>query len=97
MGLPSFAELWTEGTIGAQCATDVRQSHYGKCRVKGFVCGYWLGAPGEIENALEQVEDTVGEHCGRSTDANVKNIDFCGRETVETLVLLRKGRQCTGK
>ena len=35
-----------------------------------------------VENALELVRDGIGELCGRSTDANVKNIKFCGQETV---------------
>ena len=49
-----------------------------------------------LKNALEQVEDTVSELCGRSTDANVKKYTFCGQETVGALVLLSKDRQGTG-
>jgi hypothetical protein len=61
-----------------QCTTEVKQSHLGTCRL------VWLldGGPRRnsvhnqsVENAPEHVEDTVSELCGRSTDANVKNID----------------------
>jgi hypothetical protein len=64
------------GDHGTQCATEVRQSHYGTCRV-------WLldGGPlrnsvhnQSVENALEQEEDTMSELCGQSTDAIVKKI-----------------------
>jgi hypothetical protein len=35
-----------------------------------------------VENAQEQVEDTVSELCGQSTHANVKKYRFCGQEIV---------------
>ena len=98
-GIPESCSALDGGDHGTQCATEVRQSHYGKCRVM------WLldGAPRRnsvhnqsVENAPEQVEDTVGELCGRSTDANVKKYTFCGQETVGALVLLSKDRQGTG-
>lgn len=102
-----FCRALDGGDHDTQCATDVRQSHYGKRRAKGFVCGYWLGAPGDNsvhnqpaeKNALEQVEDTVGGLCGRSRREREENMDFCGQENVWALVLLRtdSDRQCTGK
>jgi hypothetical protein len=66
----NFGRGGPAGDHGTQCVTEVRQSHYGKCRVKdSVVVGYWTGAPGEnsihnqsVENALEeQVKDTMGD------------------------------------
>jgi hypothetical protein len=56
---------------------EVRQSFYGK----RYCCGYWMGAPRENsicnqfdKNALEQVVDTMGEPCSRSTER--ERVDF---------------------
>ena len=72
--IPEFCRALDGGDHGTQCATEVKQSYHGKCKVM------WLldGGPGEIPSLINllkmQVEDTVSELCGRSTDASVKKI-----------------------
>ena len=83
--IPETCRALDGGDHGTQCATEVKQSHMGSVEW----CGYSMeGArrnsvrDQSVENALEQVEDTMSELCGQSTDANVKKYRFCGQETV---------------
>jgi len=84
--IPEFCRALDGGEYGAQCATEVKQSPHGKCRVM-WLLGW--EAPGEIlsiinmlNNALEQVEDTVSELCGKSTDCECEKIyiDFMDKK-----------------
>ena len=54
--ITEFCRALDGGDHDTQCATEVRQSHYGKCTVKGFVCGYWLGGLGENSVHNQSVE-----------------------------------------
>jgi hypothetical protein len=62
--ISEFCRALDGGDHGTQCATEVKQSHYGKGRAM------WLldGGPGEIPSLINllkmQVEDTVSELCG---------------------------------